>query len=215
MQIWYIIPADKEAAFLQYIRETIPNGIGLSYIKQLLPHIPRAQMAALGAVRIVQKPGQAVITCLVGPLACRGGLLHARDLTYCIRSNRSKAFRWCRDWCFILPSPVVPARQRPPTSTSRPPTPHLLISGEAGAGMHGSAQRCDPFQMYVCTYLISTGSQSSHHSQHAPTQDLSLLPRPHTTSHQRLNLVADDRNHVAWTIWAVDGGGSRHISEST
>ena len=70
LQIWYIIPADKEAAFLQYIRETIPNGVGLSYIKQLLPQIPRAQMAALGAVRIVQKPGQAVITCPVGPLAC-------------------------------------------------------------------------------------------------------------------------------------------------
>jgi hypothetical protein len=69
-QIWYIIPADKEAAFLEYIRETLPNGVGLSYIKQLLPQIPRAQMAALGAVRIVQKPGQAVITCPVGPLAC-------------------------------------------------------------------------------------------------------------------------------------------------
>lgn len=70
LQIWYIIPADKVAAFLQYIRETIPNGVGLSYIKQLLPQIPRAQMAALGAVRIVQEPGQAVITCPVGPLAC-------------------------------------------------------------------------------------------------------------------------------------------------
>ena len=127
-------------------------------------------------------------------------MLHARDLTYCNRSNGSKAFRWCRGWYSTSPSPVVPARQRPPTSTSRPPTPHLLISGEAGAGMHGNAQRCDPFQMYVCTYLVSTGSQSSYHSQRAPTQDLSLIPRPHTTSHQRLNLVADDRNHVAWTI---------------
>jgi len=67
VQIWYIIPARKEAAFLQYLKEAIPNGMGLSYIKQLLPQISLAQMAALGAVRIVQKPGQAVVTCPVGP----------------------------------------------------------------------------------------------------------------------------------------------------
>ena len=67
VQIWYIIPASKEAVFLQYLKEAIPNGMGLSYIKQLLPQIPLAQMAALGAVRIVQKPGQAVVTCPVGP----------------------------------------------------------------------------------------------------------------------------------------------------
>ena len=68
LQIWYMIPADKGPAFLQYLRETIPNGVGLSYIKQLLPRIPLDKMDALGAVRIVQKPGQAVITCPVGPL---------------------------------------------------------------------------------------------------------------------------------------------------
>lgn len=66
VQLWYIIPASKEAAFLQYLKEAIPNGVGLSYIKQLLPQIPLAQMAALGAVRIVQKPGQAIVTCPVG-----------------------------------------------------------------------------------------------------------------------------------------------------
>ncbi|CAL8461555.1 g1086 [Coccomyxa elongata] len=36
--------------------------VGLSYIKQLLPRIPGDVMAALGIVRIVQKPLQAVIT---------------------------------------------------------------------------------------------------------------------------------------------------------
>ena len=33
LQIWYIIPLDREAAFLQRLRETIPNGAGLSYVK--------------------------------------------------------------------------------------------------------------------------------------------------------------------------------------
>ena len=31
--------ADEEAASLQYLRETILNGVGMSYIKYLLPGI--------------------------------------------------------------------------------------------------------------------------------------------------------------------------------
>ena len=62
MQIWYIVPAAKYPEFLQYLSETITNGVGLSYIKQLLPQIPEDVMAALGIVRILQKPLQAVIT---------------------------------------------------------------------------------------------------------------------------------------------------------
>lgn len=61
-QIWYIVPAAKHAEFLEYLGERVTNGVGLSYIKQLLLRIPGDVMAALDIVRIVQKPLQAVIT---------------------------------------------------------------------------------------------------------------------------------------------------------
>ena len=200
LQIWYIIPADKEAAFLQYIRETIPNGVGLSYIKQLLPQIPRAQMAALGAVRIVQEPGQAVITCPVGPLACRcvsagckrPHVLHSIKSLEGLQVVQGLVFHFTLS-CGTSEAEATNFYLDSPDTT-------FVDIWRRWCRYARESQRCDPFQMYVCTYLISTGSQSSHHSQHAPTQDLSLLPRPHTTSHQRPNLVADDRNHVAWTI---------------
>ena len=62
LQIWYIVPPAKCADFLRYLRERVTSGVGLSYIKQLLPHIPADVMDALGIVKIVQKPLQAVIT---------------------------------------------------------------------------------------------------------------------------------------------------------
>ena len=68
MQIWYIVPATKSSDFLQFLSETIPHGVGLSFLKQLLPQIPADVMAALGIVRIVQKPLQAVITLPVSEL---------------------------------------------------------------------------------------------------------------------------------------------------
>ncbi len=52
----------KHTDFLQYLSQSIPSGVGLSYIKQLLPLIPGDVLVALGIVRIVQKPLQAVIT---------------------------------------------------------------------------------------------------------------------------------------------------------
>ena len=69
MQIWYIVPMGKHTKFLQYLSQSIPSGVGLSYIKQLLPLITADVVVALGIVRIVQKPLQAVITVPVRTLS--------------------------------------------------------------------------------------------------------------------------------------------------
>ncbi|CAK0778763.1 hypothetical protein CVIRNUC_004644 [Coccomyxa viridis] len=100
-KIWYIIPASKETAFLQYLKEAIPNGMGLSYIKQLLPQIPLAQMAALGAVRIVQKPGQAVVTCpgLVFHFTLSCGTSEAEATNYYLDSPDTTFVDIWRRWC--------------------------------------------------------------------------------------------------------------------
>ena len=70
------MPAAKYSEFLQFLSETIPKGVGLSFLKQLLPQIPADVMAALGIVRIVQKPLQAVITLPVSKI------IYLLDMSY-------------------------------------------------------------------------------------------------------------------------------------
>ena len=215
LQIWYIIPADKEAAFLQYIRETIPNGVGLSYIKQLLPQIPRAQMAALGAVRIVQEPGQAVITCPVGPLACRcvsagckrphvlhsikslEGLQVVQGLVFHFTLSCGTSEAEATNFYLDSPDTTFVDIWRRWCRYARECTEVRPISN---VRVHIPDINRQPIKspLTACAY---PGSQSFTEASHNVTS----TPQPGGRRQKPRRL----------DNWAVDGGGSRHISEST
>lgn len=70
VQVWYIVPPSQHQHFVRTLQQhmklpDLSTAAGLAAVKTLLPLLPPGTLRDLGVRRILQKPGDIVLTCPV------------------------------------------------------------------------------------------------------------------------------------------------------
>jgi hypothetical protein len=83
--LWYVVPATKHQQLISTLQQhmglDLSTAAGLTAVKTLLPLLPPDALKQLGVRRLLQKPGDMVLTCPVS--ACcddRWGLSAGRSV---------------------------------------------------------------------------------------------------------------------------------------
>jgi hypothetical protein len=76
LQLWYVVPPAQHQRFGAALQQhmglpDLSTAAGLAAVKTLLPLLPAEAVRALGVRRLLQKPGDIVLTCPVSE--CLGG----------------------------------------------------------------------------------------------------------------------------------------------
>lgn len=83
MQVWYVVPPGAHQPFLSSLQQQmglpaaqLSTAAAMCAVKTLLPLLPAQAVRALGVRRLVQKPGDIILTCPVRWLApCLRGVV--------------------------------------------------------------------------------------------------------------------------------------------
>lgn len=82
LQLWYIVPPAQHQRFVAALQQhmglpDLSTAASLAAVKTLLPLLPSEAVRKLGARRLLQKPGDIVLTC---PVSCIVGLASLQQL---------------------------------------------------------------------------------------------------------------------------------------
>jgi hypothetical protein len=74
LQLWYIVPPARHQEFISKLQQLmglpdLATAAGLTAVKTLLPLLPAAAIRELGVRRLLQRPGDIILTCPVSCLA--------------------------------------------------------------------------------------------------------------------------------------------------
>lgn len=100
MQVWYSVPHRNHQRFLAWLTEQLgPQAVGLCAIKTLLPLLPADVVREFEVQRIVQQPGELILTAPVSTVH-NSEVGRGRSVSCSCNGCCKRTQTWCELCCF-------------------------------------------------------------------------------------------------------------------